>query len=134
MDGGAKGGMDGETEEGMDGEAKDPATEPVGQTTSLCASKNHASEARTGNDHCLSRLPATGKDDNDSQPVQNFVFPAHHICVPLHTSDVVVFDPGVVHCASNPNHPETSSMCTTHVSAKTINLASSGEHQQLRHL
>ena len=70
-----------------------PDEAAVGQTTSSCASKNHASKARTDNNCHFSRLSVIGEDSNDSEPVQNFVHPAQKVFAPLCTSDIVPLIP-----------------------------------------
>ena len=103
-DGGTQGGTKGQTDEGTeDGGGTNSNSEwlpdeaAVEQTASSHASKSPASKARAGNDCSFSRLSAIGEDNDGSEPVQNFVFPAHDICVPLSTPDVVAFDLRQVH-------------------------------------
>ena len=105
--------MDGASDESSEGGQE-------GKSTGACASKNYWSASHVDDDYyftCLSCLcPETAYLEDI---IYYFVFPEYKVAVPMSCGDVILFNPKVVHCTTNPRYWD----CMIHscyVSRKTV--------------
>jgi hypothetical protein len=64
---------------------------------------------------CFSSDPVTHKD----AILYHFVFPEYGLAIPMRHGDILIFDPTVMHCCTNPRI-EGSYICSAYVSKKTV--------------
>ena len=78
-----------------------------GLYTSVALSKNYISVSHTDKDIIYSMLSCLDPEyvKND-EVLTHFVFPEYKVAFPMKSCDVLLFDPTIIHCATNPRNPK----------------------------
>lgn len=90
--------------------------------TQFSIGKNYWSPSHTDNDMFHSVLSVSGPSDKDIDSdtvIYYFVFPHYKLLIPLTKYDVIIFNPLVHHCCTNP-FVEDSLIYSAYVSKKTV--------------
>jgi len=92
-----------------------------GRYTQLSVGLDYWSQVHIDDDYFYCTLSCLSRDESEHDNVlYYFVFPEYKIAVPLKSGDVIVFNPRVLHCCTNPSLPGAS-IFSSYVSAKTVN-------------
>jgi hypothetical protein len=98
-----------------------PSMTTRGLETQFSVSKNYMSQVHTDDDYMFTTLAVCCENKNLQELVlYHFCFPTYNVSVPLYHGSVIVFDPKVPHCASNPSFKDCYIM-STYVSQKVVN-------------
>ena len=86
-------------------------------STQFSVARNYSSPMHTDDDFFWTVLSVLGSQ-KVSKPLQWFVFPEYDVAVPLHSGDIIIFNPLVLHGCTNPTMD--SLIFSAYVSAKTV--------------
>lgn len=93
-----------------------------GQTTQFGVATRFCSSVHCDNDYNYSTLSAISYDKNvnPDDVIYYFTFPTYDITIPIYNGMILIFDPTIPHCCSNPMFNETY-IFSCYVSKKTVN-------------
>ena len=91
-----------------------------GVATQLALAKGYCSPVHVDNDFFYSTLSCYDAKASPDQTLYHFCFPSYGVAIPMRSGDIIVFNPLVPHCASNPRL-ESSLIYSLYVSNKTCN-------------
>jgi hypothetical protein len=98
-----------------------PAITQQGIYTQFSVAKNYWSPLHTDNDYMYTTLSVcSSNEESIGEVLYYFNFPTVGISIPLYHGSVIVFDPSVPHCASNPSFADCYIM-SAYISQKTVN-------------
>jgi hypothetical protein len=95
-----------------------PAMNIKGRATQLAVSKKYSSPNHTDADYYYTYLSVHDEEAEPDEVLYHFCFPTYGIAVPMTKGDIIVFNPLVDHCATNPRR-ETTLIYSAYVSNKT---------------
>ena len=93
-----------------------------GIATQFALSIGYCSGAHDDNDFFIAHLAVYDDIAEPGEILYYFCFPTYRIAVPMRSGDIIVFNPKVPHCATNPSR-ETAMIYSCYVSNKTVNTA-----------
>ena len=91
-----------------------------GVATQLALAKEYCSPVHVDNDFYYSTLSVYDDKAPPNQVLYHFCFPTYGIAIPMVSGDIIVFNPLVPHCATNPRLA-TALIYSLYVSNKTCN-------------
>ena len=91
-----------------------------GVATQLALAKGYCSPVHVDDDYYYSTLSCYDATANKDQVLYHFCFPSYGIAIPMCSGDIILFNPLVLHCATNPT-VETAFIYSLYVSNKTCN-------------
>ena len=91
-----------------------------GIATQVALAIAYCSRVHTDNDFFLTTLSVYDKHAGPEEVLYYFCFPTYSIAVPMRSGDIIVFNPLVPHCATNPSRA-TALIYSCYVSNKTCN-------------
>ena len=91
-----------------------------GISTQFALSIGYSSGAHDDNDFFVTTLAVYDENAKPDEVLYYFCFPTYGIAVPMRSGDIIVFNPLVPHCATNPSR-ETAMIYSCYVSNKTCN-------------
>ena len=109
-----------------------PSINPEGGVaTQLALAQGYSSPVHVDNDFFYSSLSCFDKNDNlenansedakkKSKILYHFCFPTYGIAIPMMSGDIILFNPRIPHCATNPR-VKTALIFSLYVSNKTCN-------------
>jgi hypothetical protein len=98
----------------------DKDTSTRGFSTQFCVGVDYWSSVHIDNDFYYTTLSCLSKNTNDTSILFYFVFPSYRVAVPMHSGDVVCFNPLIYHCCTDPTKHGVR-ILSCYVSAKTFN-------------
>ena len=91
-----------------------------GCCTQFCVGQNYWAPMHSDNDYYYTTLSCfTSNKDERDEILYHFTFPEYEIAVPMRHGDVLVFDPRIMHCSSNPRKEEAL-IVSAYVSKKVV--------------
>jgi hypothetical protein len=99
-----------------------PSMYKGGIATQFALSIGYCSGAHDDNDFFITHLAVYDENAEPGEILYYFCFPTYRIAVPMRSGDIIVFNPKVPHCATNPSR-ETAMIYSCYVSNKTVNTA-----------
>ena len=97
-----------------------PSINEDGVATQLALAKGYCSPVHVDNDFYYSSLSCIDATAEMNQTLYHFCFPSYGIAIPMRSGDIILFNPLVPHCATNPR-VETALIYSLYVSNKTCN-------------
>ena len=97
-----------------------PSVHNGGIATQVSLAIAYCSRVHTDNDFFLATLSVYDKNAGPEEILYYFCFTTYEIAVPMRSGDIIVFNPLVPHCATNPSR-ETALIYSCYVSNKTCN-------------
>ena len=97
-----------------------PSVNKEGHATQVAVSIAYCSRVHTDKDFFLTVLSVYDEKAGPEEVLYNFCFPTCGVAIPMRSGDIIVFNPLVPHCATNPTR-ETSMIYSCYVSKKTCN-------------
>jgi hypothetical protein len=97
-----------------------PSVSDYGIATQFALSKRYCSRVHTDADYFLTTLMVYDVEAEPDEVLYYFCFPTYNFAIPMKSGDIIVFNPLVPHCATNPSR-ETSMIYSCYVSRKTCN-------------
>ena len=91
-----------------------------GRATQFAVSKAYCSPSHADNDFFYTVLSVDDKKAKPDEVLYHFCFPTYGIAVPMTKGDIIMFNPLIAHCATNPRK-KTSLIYSAYVSNKTCN-------------
>jgi hypothetical protein len=105
----------------------DDGTARRGFATHFCVDVNYWSIVHIDNDFYYTILLCLSADRNDKFVLFYFVFPSYGVAVPMHSGDVVCYNPIIYHCCTDPVKAGVI-LFSCYVSEKTCNIQKAFEH------
>jgi hypothetical protein len=97
-----------------------PSMNQSGFATQLSVAKDYTSPMHVDKDYMYTVLTCYCEQrGTEGKIIYNFCFPDYDIVVPMMSGTMIVFDPRIVHCATNPMY-EGSYIMSCYVSKKTV--------------
>jgi hypothetical protein len=107
-----------------------PTMNENGWCTQFCVGQNYCAPMHKDDDYFYTTLSCyTSIDDEQHEILYHFNFPEYEIAIPMRHGDILVFDPRINHCASNPRK-ENALIVSAYVSKRVV-LAKVNEQLQL---
>jgi hypothetical protein len=104
-----------------------PTMTSDGYCTQFSIGYNYWSSVHTDKDYMYSTIVCFCNDVSDNQQIiYHFCFPDFGICIPMCNGTIIVFDPTIRHCCSNPM-VKNAYIMSCYVSEKTVNTQVSHE-------
>lgn len=103
-----------------------PSLNVGGIATQVALSIGYCSKVHTDKDFFITTLAVYDDLAGLEEILQYFCFPTYGIAIPMRSGDIIVFNPLVHHCATNPSR-ETAKIYSCYVSNKTCNTAASSK-------
>jgi len=101
-----------------------------GRATQVSVGKNYWSVIHLDDDYYYTTLSVLAEDGRDDLAIlYYFVFPEYNIAIPLRSGDVLLFNPRVAHCCTNPSK-DGAMVFSAYMSAKTPNAAMANKNCQ----
>jgi hypothetical protein len=97
-----------------------PSISHDGVATQLALAKGYCSPVHTDKDFYYSTLSCYDAKATKNQLLYHFCFPTYGIAIPMRSGDIILFNPLVPHCATNPR-VATALIYSLYVSNKTYN-------------
>jgi hypothetical protein len=97
-----------------------PAFETAKVPTQIAVGTNYWSCVHIDDDYYYTTLSCLSPVPNDRSILFYFVFPSYKVAVPMRSGDVMIFNPSVFHCCTNPTKKGVH-IFSLYVSAKTCN-------------
>jgi hypothetical protein len=97
-----------------------PSVYDGGIATQVALSMGYCSRVHTDKDYFLTTLSVYDKEAGPNEVLYYFCFPTYNIAVPMRSGDIIVFNPLVPHCATNPSRA-SALIYSCYVSNKTCN-------------
>jgi hypothetical protein len=97
-----------------------PSVNDEGHATQVALSIRYCSRVHTDKDFFLTTLSCYDENAGPDDILCYFCFPTYNIAVPMRSGDIILFNPLVPHCATNPR-TETAMIYSCYVSNKTCN-------------
>lgn len=97
-----------------------PSVNEEGHATQVALSIRYCSRVHTDKDFFLTTLSCYDERAGPDEILYYFCFPTYGIAVPMRSGDIILFNPLVPHCATNPRR-ETAMIYSCYVSNKTCN-------------
>jgi len=97
-----------------------PRISEDGVATQLALAKGYCSPVHVDGDAYYSTLSCYDATATENQTLYHFCFPTYGIAIPMRSGDIILFNPLVPHCATNPRI-KTAMIYSFYVSKKTIN-------------
>jgi hypothetical protein len=98
-----------------------PSVYEWGIATQFALSKGYCSRVHTDADYFLTTLMVYYNVEAEPDEVlYYFCFPTYNLAIPMKLGDIIVFNPLVPHCATNPSR-KTTKIYSCYVSKKTCN-------------
>ena len=91
-----------------------------GHATQVALTQLYCSPAHTDPDFFFTTLAVHDEKAKPDEVLYHFCFPTYGIAVPMTKGDIIMFNPLVEHCATNPR-TETALIYSAYVSSKTCN-------------
>ena len=95
-----------------------PSISEDGVATQFSLAKGYSSPVHVDNDAFYSTLSVYDETATEDQVLYHFCFPTYGIAIPMRSGDIIVFNPLVPHCATNPR-VKTALIYSMYVSNKT---------------
>jgi hypothetical protein len=97
-----------------------PSMNPSGYATQLSIGHNYCSPVHVDKDYMYTVLTCfSNNNKSENHIIYHFCFPEYNIVIPMKSGTVIVFDPRILHCASNPTYDDSYIM-SCYVSKKTV--------------
>ena len=98
--------------------------------TAIAKSKNYWSPVHCDDDFLYTTLSCLSPDENDKDVLFHFAFPTYKVYFPMRSGDVMVFNPMILHCCTNPTKEGVhifsfyvpAKTCNTQIAAQLLNL------------
>jgi hypothetical protein len=97
-----------------------PSIYEGGYATQLALARAYSSQMHTDRDFYHTFLSCYDKEAEKDEILYYFCFPTYGFAVPMKSGDIIMFNPLVPHCATNPRR-ETALIYSMYVSNKTCN-------------
>ncbi len=97
-----------------------PRISEDGVATQLALAKCYCSPVHVDGDFYYSTLSCYDATADKNQTLYHFCFPTYGIAIPMRSGDIILFNPLVPHCATNPR-VKTAMIYSFYVSKKTVN-------------
>lgn len=97
-----------------------PTISEDGVATQLALAKGYCSPVHVDKDFYYSTLSCYDATADENQTLYHFCFPTYGIAIPMRSGDIILFNPLVPHCATNPR-VKTAMIYSFYVSKKTVN-------------
>jgi hypothetical protein len=97
-----------------------PSVNDEGHATQVALSIRYCSRVHTDKDFFLTTLSCYDEKAGPDEILYHFCFPTYGIAVPMRSGDIIIFNPLVPHCATNPRS-KTAMIYSCYVSNKTCN-------------
>jgi hypothetical protein len=97
-----------------------PSVHEWGIGTQFALSKRYASQVHTDADYYNTTLMVYDAEAEPDEVLHYFCFPTYGFAIPMRSGDIIVFNPLVPHCATNPSR-DTAMIYSCYVSKKTCN-------------
>ena len=97
-----------------------PSINDEGVATQLALARCYSSQLHTDPDFFLTHLSCYDKEAKEDVVLYHFCFPTYGIAVPMKSGDIILFNPTMPHCATNPR-TVTALIYSMYVSNKTCN-------------
>jgi hypothetical protein len=97
-----------------------PSVYEWGIATQFALSKRYCSRVHTDADYFLTTLMVYDVEADPDEVLYYFCFPTYNLAIPMKSGDIIVFNPLVPHCATNPSRI-TAMIYSCYVSKKTCN-------------
>jgi hypothetical protein len=95
-----------------------PSVYDGGIATQVALSMGYCSRVHTDKDYFLTTSSVYDVEAGPDEVLYYFCFPTYNIAVPMRSGDVIVFNPLVLHCATNPSRA-SALIYSCYVSNKT---------------
>jgi hypothetical protein len=97
-----------------------PSVYEWGIATQFALLKRYCSRVHTDADYFLTTLMVYNVEADPDEVLYYFCFPTYNLAIPIKSGDIIVFNPLVPHCATNPSR-NTAMIYSCYVSKKTCN-------------
>ena len=97
-----------------------PSIYEGGYATQLALAQAYSSQLHTDGDFYHTFLSCYDQEAEEDEVLYYFCFPTYGFAVPMKSGDIIMFNPLVPHCATNPRR-ETALIYSMYVSNKTCN-------------
>jgi hypothetical protein len=97
-----------------------------GIATQFALSIWYSSRVHTDKDYFLTTLSVYDAEAGPDEVLYYFCFPTYVVAIPMRSGDIIVFNPTVPHCATNPSR-KTAKIYSCYVSKKTCNTVVANE-------
>ena len=106
-----------------------PSLYEGGISTQVALSIGYCSRVHTDKDFFLTTLSVYDGQAPPEEILYHFCFPSYGIAIPMRSGDIIVFNPLVAHCATNPSR-KTAMIYSCYVSNKTCNTVAAKENEE----
>jgi hypothetical protein len=103
-----------------------PSMVCFGIGTQFALSTWYTSRVHTDKDYFLTTLSVYDAEAGPDEVLYYFCFPTYNVAIPMRSGDILVFNPTVPHCATNPSR-NTAKIYSCYVSKKTCNTVVANE-------